>query len=269
MAVILILPVMNTLFLSLMSADSTSFVGPANYSRVLGDPGFLVAIRNSIVWLVALPVSSVAVGLAMAALTDRLRYGAVARAVLFVPIAISGVAAAVIWRFMFDYRPPGAAQTGTLNGILAAAGGQPQPWLISTLTANAAVIIAAVWMTAGFCMIILAAGLRAIPHDLIEAARVDGATEWQVFLRIILPLLLPTITVVATTTAIGALKAFDIVYVMTNGNFDTDVIATKMFKELFSARDYGQASAVAVILMVAIVPVMAWNIQTYKRQDAR
>ena len=266
----LVLPAINTLYLSLLNADSSRFVGADNYIHSATDTDFITAIRNSVIWLVFLPLLSVVLGLVMAVLTDRVRYGAAAKAMLFLPVAISAVAAGVIWRFMFDYRPPGAPQTGTLNAIFTAVvpDGQPQTWLVNSLTNNGALIVAAVWMTAGFCMIILAAGLRAIPDELQEAARVDGASEFQVFARITLPLLAPTITVVTTTTAILALKTFDIVYVMTNGNFGTDVIATIMFKELFSARDYGRASAVAVVLMAAIVPIMIWNLRSYRRQEA-
>ncbi len=265
--VFLVIPALNTLYLSFMSADSSRFVAGENYANAVTDPEFLAAIRNSVVWLVALPVLAVGLGLAMAVLTDRVPYGAAARSMLFLPVAISAVAGGVIWGFMYDYRPPGAAQTGTLNAVVTSLGGEPQSWLVSTLTNNGALIVATVWMTAGFCMVILGAALRGIPDDLLEAARVDGANELAVFIRITLPLVMPTITVVATTTVILALKVFDIVYVMTNGNFGTEVIATIMFKELFSARDYGQASAIAVILMVAIVPIMVWNLRSFRREE--
>ncbi|MBA3778969.1 MAG: sugar ABC transporter permease [Chloroflexi bacterium] len=269
-AVFLVIPAINTAYLSLLNSDSTAFVGADNYRYAASDPGLLSAIQNSLVWLISLPLLAVTAGLAMAVLTDRVPYGRAARSILFLPIAISAVAAGVIWRFMYDYRPPGAAQTGTLNGLLTGLipGAEPQTWLINSLTNNGALIVATVWMQAGFCMIVLAAGLKGIPDELLEAARVDGANEWQLFRRITLPLLMPTVTVVATTMAIIALKAFDIVYVMTNGNFDTDVIATRMFKELFSARHYGRASAIAVILMAAVVPIMIWNLRSFRQQQA-
>ena len=264
----LVVPGLNTLYLSFMNADSTRFVAGANYAHAVTDPDFLMAIRNSLVWLVALPVLAVALGLAMAVLTDRVPYGAVARSMLFLPVAISAVAGGVIWGFMYDYRPPGAAQTGTLNALVTSFGADPQSWLVSSFTNNGALIVATVWMTAGFCMVILGAALRGIPDELLEAARVDGANEMHIFARITLPLVAPTITVVATTMVIVALKVFDIVYVMTNGNFGTEVVATIMFKELFSARDYGQASAIAVMLMAMIVPIMAWNLRSFRREEA-
>jgi alpha-glucoside transport system permease protein len=266
--VFLVIPALNTFYLSFMNADSTRFVAVENYAHAFTDADFLMAIRNSVVWLIALPVLAVALGLAMAVLTDRVPYGAAARSMLFLPVAISAVAGGVIWGFMYDYRPPGGIQTGTLNAIVTSLGAEPQSWLVSAFTNNGALIVATVWMTAGLCMVILGAALRGIPDELLEAARVDGASEFRIFARITLPLVAPTITVVATTVVILALKVFDIVYVMTNGNFGTEVIATIMFKELFSARDYGQASAVAVILMLAIVPIMIWNLRSFRQEEA-
>ena len=268
--VFLLLPAFGTVILSLFDRRSTGFVGLENYANALANPDFQVAVRNSAAWLIFLPLAAVIVGLLMAVLTDRVRYGRAARATLFVPVAISSVAGAVIWRFMYDYRPPGADQTGTLNAALTSLvpGAAPQAWLINAPLNSAMVIVAAVWMTAGFCMVVLSAGLKGMPPELLESARVDGAGEWQAFRRITLPLLAPTITVVVTTMAITALKSFDLVYVMTSGNHDTDVIATRMFKELFSSRDVGYASAIAVLLMLAILPVMIWNLGSFRRQES-
>lgn len=268
--IFLLLPALGTAYLSLFDRRSMEFVGLDNYATALSSPDFLVAVRNSAAWLVLLPLVAVAAGLLMAVLTDRVPYGRAARATLFVPVAISSVAGAVIWRFMYDYRSPGAAQTGTLNAALTSfvPGADPQPWLINSPANSVALIVAAVWMTAGFCMVVLAAGLKGIPAELIESAQVDGATEWQAFRRITVPLLAPTITVVVTTMAITALKSFDVVYVMTSGNYDTDVIATRMFKELFSSRDIGYASAIAVLLMLAVLPIMIWNLAGFRRQEA-
>jgi alpha-glucoside transport system permease protein len=212
----------------------------------------------------------VSLGLLIAVLTDRVSYESAAKAIIFLPMAISFVAAGVIWKFMYDYRPPGLPQTGTVNAMLTTVvpGFQPQAWLINPPLNNLALIVAAVWVWTGFCMVILSAGLKGISNDVLEAARVDGANEWQVFWRVIFPLLGPTITVVATTMLITALKAFDIVYVMTNGNFETEVIANRMYKEMFNVRDFGRASAIAVVLLVAIVPVMLLNLRRFREQEA-
>ena len=147
-------------------------------------------------------------------------------------------------------------------------GFEPQAWLINPPINNVALIVAAVWIWTGFCMVILSAGLKGISTDVLEAARVDGANEWQAFWRVVFPMLGSTIAVVATTMVITALKAFDIVYVMTNGNFETDVLANRMYKEMFNVRDFGRASAIAVILLAAIVPVMVLNLRRFREQEA-
>jgi alpha-glucoside transport system permease protein len=262
----LILPLISTIALSVQS-DGGGFVGLDNFAWLIGDPDTRVALGNSLLWLVLLTGGAVGLGLALAVLTDRMRLERPARAVLFMPLAISFVAAGVIWRFVFDYRPPGSPQTGTLNGLAAALGSPPRPWLIDAPLNTLALILAAIWMFTGFCLVIISAGLKGLPSEVLEAARVDGASEWQVFRRVIVPLLAPVIAVVATTMAISALKAFDLVYVMTNGNHDTDVIGTRMYKELFSAGDPGRASAIAVVLLIAVLPVMAWNLRVYRRQE--
>ncbi len=180
------------------------------------------------------------------------------------------VAASVIWRFVFDYQVAGQPQTGTLNAFVGRFGAGPFPWLtIDTLSFNTILLIIVMgWMWTGFCMVILSAALKGINQELLEAARVDGATEWQVFRRIVFPLLLPTITVVATTIVITALKTFDIVYTMTNGLFDTEVIANRMIKEMFVNGNFGRASAIAIVLLLAIIPIMGINIRRFRAQEA-
>jgi alpha-glucoside transport system permease protein len=202
-------------------------------------------------------------------LTDRVRYEQAAKTVLFVPMAISFVAASVIWKFVYEFRPAGAPQIGSLNAVLTSLlpGGSPVAWLVNQATNNVALIMVAVWVWVGFCLVILSAAIKGIPTELLEAARVDGATEWQVFRSIMIPLLGPTITVVATTMVIFALKAFDIVYVMTSGNFNTEVIANRMYKEMFTFQQFGRASAIAVILFLATVPVMIANIRRFREQE--
>jgi alpha-glucoside transport system permease protein len=221
-----------------------------------------------VLWLVFFTGITVALGLLIAVLTDRVPYEAAAKALIFLPMAISSVAAGVIWKFMYDYRPPGQPQTGTLNAIVSGFGATPQPWLILQPWNNGFLIFVGVWMMAGFAMVILSAGLKGISDEVLEAARVDGANEWAVFWQIKIPLLSSTIAVVATTVVIAALKTFDIVYVMTNGNFGTDVVALRMYKELFNTRDYGRSGAIAVILLVAIIPIMIINIQRFREQEA-
>lgn len=264
----LVYPTLNTVYLSLLNAKSTEFIGLTNYVYALTNHDMLLAMRNNILWLVFFTGFTVSFGLLIAVLTDRVPYEAVAKALIFLPMAISSVAAGVIWRFMYDYRPPGQPQTGTLNALVSAVSAKPQPWLIQQPSNNAALIFVGVWMTAGFAMVILSAGLKGLSDEILEAARVDGANEWNLFWRIKVPMLSSTIAVVTTTTIITALKTFDIVYVMTNGNYNTDVVARLMYQELFNVRDYGRASAIAVVLLVAIVPIMIINIRRFREQEA-
>lgn len=270
LGVYLVYPSVKTIYLSFFNATSTKFVGLDNYRYIFTDHTNLISLRNNLLWVIFFTGAVVAFGLIIAVLTDRVRYESVARGVVFLPMAVSFVAAGVIWRFMYDYRPPGLPQTGTLNAAFTAVvpGYMPHAWLIQRPLNNFAIIGAAVWMWTGFAAVILAAALKGVPADVLEAARVDGANEWHVFWRIIFPLLGTTIAVVTTTVVIIALKAFDIVYVMTNGNFDTDVIANRMYKEMFNFRNFGRASAIAVVLLCAIVPVMLYNLRSFRSQEA-
>lgn len=270
LVVFLVYPALNTAGISLFNADSTRFVGLANYAYVFTAQDMLIAFKNNILWLVLFTLLTVTFGLIIAVLFDRVHYEAAAKALIFLPMAISFVAAGVIWKLMYDFKPAGLPQTGTVNAILTTAipSFQPQAWLFNPSTNNPGLIAVGVWMWTGFCMVILSAGLKGIPTEILEAARVDGANEWQVFWRIILPMLSSTITVVATTMIINSLKAFDIIYVMTNGNYGTEVIANRMYKEMFNFHQFGRASAIAVILLLAIIPIMLKNIQDFRRQEA-
>jgi alpha-glucoside transport system permease protein len=270
LVVFLIYPTINTLVLSFMDANSKNFIGFDNYLWFFGDRGTIEALRNSVLWVVFMTGGVVGLGLLIAVLVDRVRYEPAAKTAIFVPLAISFVAAAIIWNFMYQYRPPGSPQTGTVNAVLGLVGLGPTDWIRerSFLIDNFALIFIGVWMWTGFAMVILSAGLKGISVELLEAARVDGASEWQVFRRIIFPLLLPTIYVVATTIIITALKSFDIVYTLTNGAFGTDVIARQMFFQMFTVQNFGRASAVAIVLLVAIIPFMAVNIRRFREQEA-
>jgi len=265
--VFLVYPTIYTIILSLMNRDSSQFVGLNNYVYAFTSRDVLIALRNNFFWVVLFTLITVTLGLIIAVLTDRVSYENVVKSLIFLPMAISAVAAGVIWKFMYDFRPPGTPQTGTVNAIVTSLGGQPQAWLIERSINNPALIVVGVWMMAGFCMVILSAGLKGLPAEVLEAARVDGANEFQVFFQIIIPLLGSTIAVVTTTMIIFALKVFDIVYVMTNGAYDTEVIANRMYKELYNVKDFGRASAVAVILLAAIVPVMLLNIRRFRQQE--
>jgi len=269
LGVFLIYPALKTALSSFQDAVGGAFVGLANYRFVFTNSETLSSMGNNLLWLVFYTGFSVLFGLIVALLADRVRYGSAVKTAMFMPMAISNVAAGVIWKFMYDYRPPGLPQTGTVNAALGGVipGFQPVAWLINAATNNGALVFVGVWMVVGFCTVILSAGLRGISEEVLEAAKVDGASEWQTFRSVTLPLLMPTVIVVATTMVINALKVFDIVYVMTNGNFNTDVIANQMYKQLFITRHNGQASAIAMVLLLAIIPVMIVNIRRYRTQS--
>jgi len=264
----LVLPTLATFVASLYNKTGKIFFGINNYAYFFSSGDTLIALRNSLIWLVLLTAFVVIGGLLTAVLFDRVRYEVVAKALIFVPLAISFVGAGVIWNFMFDYEPPGTTQIGTLNGILQAFGQGPVAFLQHPLGNSIWLIIVAAWIWTGFAMVILSAALKGISPELLEAARVDGASETQLFRNITLPLLMPTIAVVATTMVITALKAFDVVYVMTNGNYDTDIMALQMYHQLFDFGQPGRASAVAIILVVLIIPMMVINIRRFRIQEA-
>lgn len=276
----LVYPVIDTLRISFMNDDSSAYIGLENYQFVFTNSATQSALLNNILWLALFTVLAVGLGLIIAVLTGRIRYESLAKAAIFIPMAISFVAAAVIWRFMYAFKPEGFTQIGLVNAAGTGVGLEPIAWLVEHQlpyvdqllpmplhTNNFALIAVGVWMWTGFAMVVLSAGLKGIPTEVVEAARVDGASEWQIFWRIILPILSPTIAVVATTLVIQALKKFDMVWVMTAGNYGTDVVATLMFKEMFNFGDFGRAAALAVILLAAILPIMLITIRRFRRQE--
>jgi alpha-glucoside transport system permease protein len=222
---------------------------------------------NNIKWIILMVSGTVVIGLGFAVLADRVKYEALAKSIIFMPMAISFVGAGVIWKFVYDYGTK-SVQIGLLNAIITALGGKPVAWL-STLQINTvALIIVGVWMWTGFSMTILSAGLKSVPSEIIEAARVDGASEWKVFSSIMVPIIMPTITVVVTTMVINVLKLFDIVYVMTGGNYGTEVIANRMYTEMYKNFNVGRGTAVAVVLILAIIPFIYYNISRFLEQEA-
>ena len=266
----LVWPTILTILRAFQGRAEGNWVGLDNFVWFFTSNAALISLRNSAIWVVLLTLFTVGLGLIIAVLVDRVRYETVAKSIIFVPLAISMTAAGVIWRFMFEYQSKGLPQTGTLDGVVTFFGFDPISWLqLDTLALNTIfLILVMTWMWTGFAMVILSAALKGISPELLEAARVDGASEWQVFRGIVFPLLLPTIAVVSTTIVITALKAFDIVWVMTGGNFNTDVVASQMIKESFRFNEFGRGSALAVVLLIAIIPVMLVNINRFRAQEA-
>jgi alpha-glucoside transport system permease protein len=255
-AVVLMYPILQTLRLSVLDIAGRRWVGLRNYLQVVRGPDLRAALANTLVWLVCFPIASVGLGLGVAVLADRVRYEGAVKAVVFLPMTLSFTAAAVIWKFIYAYRPPGAPQIGTLNALLLAAapGAAPRAWLTAPPANTLLLVAVAVWIWTGFCAVVLEAALKAVPADHLDAARADGASETGVLWHVVLPAVRPTIIVVGTTMIIAALKVFDIVYVMTYGNFSTEVIATRIYKEMFVFQNFGRAAALAVVLLLASAP---------------
>src|SRR5579859_5407322 len=270
---ILLLPAIATIIQS-FEDNHGNFIGFQNYATQLADfpsGGAWVAIRNNvIIWLLFYTLFTLAFGLVLAVLFDRVPYENVVKSMIFMPMAISSVALGVIWKFMYQYQPADAAQTGTLNAIVVGVFHlAPRTWLTDPSVNNFSLIAAGIWGITGFSMVILSAALKGIPADLLEAARVDGAGEVTIFRRVIFPLMMPTVVVVGTTLVIFALKAFDVVYVMTAGNFGTDVLANRMYKLLYLSDNPGGASAVAIVLLIAVIPVLIFNLRQFRAVEAR
>lgn len=271
-AAFLVLPALGTVVQSLQN-KAGDWVGMRNYVNQLSgfpDGGAWIAIRNNVYWLVLYTLVVLFFGVLLAVLFDRVPYESVVKSMIFLPMAISSVALGVIWKFMYQYQPADAPQTGTLNAIVVGLfHTTPKTWLTDPSLNNFALIAAAIWGITGFSMVILSAALKGIPTDLLEAARVDGAGELTIFRRVIFPLMMPTVVVVGTTLVIFALKAFDVVYVMTAGNFGTDVLANRMYKLLYLSDNPGAASAVAIILLIAVIPVLIFNLRQFRAVEAR
>jgi alpha-glucoside transport system permease protein len=271
LSVFLVYPVINTIVLSFEDANAKRFVGLDNYRFVFTDESMLRSIRNTLGWIVLVPLVAVAIGLVFATLADRLRRGeAVAKSLIFLPMAISFVGASIVWRFVYSFRPEGfGSNIGLLNGLMGGIGRDPVPWLQQQPWNNLLLMVIMVWMQTGFAMVVLSAAIKSVPDEIIEAARIDGASELQVFWRIIVPSIAPTIVVVATYMVINAMKVFDIVFVMGNADADgTEVIAERMIKWFFISDHDGRGAAIAVVLFVAVIPVMVWNVRRFREQEA-
>jgi alpha-glucoside transport system permease protein len=273
--IFMVYPLVKTVYLSFRNQADTDWASAVpgaqwgilnNYHYFFTFPDTVTSLRNSLLWLVFYTFFAVTLGLIIAILLDRVRYESLAKIAIFLPVPISAVAASIIWKFMFDYQAPGTTQTGTLNAVLSTIHQGPVPWLISSTTNNAALIFVGIWSITGFCMVILSASLKSISSEVLEAARIDGANEFQIVRLVVTPLLWPTITVVTTTMLINALKTFDIVFVLTSGAYDTDVIATQMFTQLENSH-YSRAAAVGVVLFIAIVPLLVINVRRFQQQE--
>jgi len=267
LAVGLVIPAVRTIALSLQNRDSTNWVGFANYTWMFSGDSIVHVLRNSLIWVIFVPVLASGIGLVYAVLVDKARLEGLAKSLIFMPMAISFVGAGIIWKFIYAYRGgEDAKQIGLLNQIVVSLGGEPQQWLLNAPLNTFFLLIVMVWIQAGLAMVILSAAIKAIPAEIVEAARIDGTNARQMFFRITLPSIRPALVVVVVTISISTLKVFDIVRTMTGGQFDTSVIANEMYDQAFRFGEAGQGSALAVVLFVLVMPIVIYQIRNLRAQ---
>ena len=268
LVIFILYPVVETLRLSFFNKTGFEFVGIKNYVWAAKDPEFKRAILNNLGWLLVVPTLSAFFGLVIAYLADRLWWGTIAKSIIFMPMAISFVGAGVIWKFVYDYRGPGDDQIGFLNAVVVSLGFEPQAWMTIPVWNNLFLMAIMIWIQTGLAMVIFSAALRGIPKEMIEAARIDGASEFKIFTSIIIPYLEKTILVIWTIITILVLKIFDIILAMTNGQWNTEVLANLMYDWMFrGGGDSGRGSLMAIVIMIGVIPIMIWNIRRHKEDE--
>jgi alpha-glucoside transport system permease protein len=267
----LLYPAVRTMVQSFLDARSAGFVGLDNYIRIFTQPDLVVVLRNTLLWVVITPILSTAIGLVYAVLVDRTRFEAFAKALIFLPMAISFVGAAIIWKFVYEFRPnqQNIQQIGLLNQFLVWLGFEPVNFVLAEPWNNLLLIVVMIWIQAGFAMTVLSAAIKAIPSDIIEAARLDGVGGMRLFFYITLPSIRPAVVVVVTAISIAVLKVFDIVRTMTGGQFGTSVVANEFYAQSFRLSNLGMGSALAMILFVLVVPIVVYNVRQMRKVDAR
>ena len=265
------LPLIQTLVWSFMDASGDKFIGLQNYIDLFTSAEFLGILLNNFLWIVFVPAITVGAGLMFATLTNQVGPSRekIFKSLVFMPMAISFISAATIWRFLYTYQPPGRPVIGLLNAIVEAFGGTSQPWLtIDTGRLNSFLLmIIVIWLQAGFSMVMLSAAIKGVPEETIEAARIDGASPREIFFRVVVPQIRGTIMSVFITVLILVMKIFDIVLAMTGGNFNTSVLGFDYYRELFVNSNFGSASAVVTILCVLIAPLMWLQIRSVRHVE--
>ncbi|SBT46520.1 carbohydrate ABC transporter permease [Micromonospora auratinigra] len=262
----LVVPAIRTTLLSFMDAGSNDWVGLQNYGWMFSEDSIIRVLLNTLIWVLLVPLVATGFGLLYAVMVDKARFEAVAKSLIFLPMAISFVGASIIWKFVYAYRGDDQDQIGLLNQIVVSLGGEPKQWLLESPLNTFLLIVIMVWIQAGFAMVVLSAAIKAIPADIVEAARLDGTTPWQMFWRITMPSIRPALIVVVVTLSIATLKVFDIVRTATNGNYDTSVIANEMYNQAFRYGQNGQGSALAVFLFVLVIPIVIYQIRNLRQQ---
>ena len=265
----LVYPGVRTMYFSLFDAAGSSFVGFDNYQTIFTSSDEITVLRNTVLWVLVTPFVATGIGLLYAILIDRARIEALAKAFIFLPMAISFVGASIIWKFVYEFRPAGIKQIGLLNQVLVWLGSSPHQWLINSPWNTFFLIVVMIWIQAGFAMTVLSAAIKAIPEDIVEAARLDGVGAWGMFRFVTVPSIRPALIVVLTTIGIGTLKVFDIVRTMVGGQFDTNVVANEFYSQSFRSDNQGLGSALAVLLFLLVIPIVIYNIRQLRASEGR
>ncbi|MGW2094680.1 carbohydrate ABC transporter permease [Promicromonospora sukumoe] len=263
----LVYPAIRTIINSFMNRNSTEFVGLDNYIVAFTEPRFLLVLGNTAIWVLVAPLAATFLGLVYAYLVDKSRFEALAKGLVFLPMAISMVGASIIWKFVYEFKPAGVNQTGLLNQFIVWLGGEPQQFLIGRPLNTFLIMVVFVWIQAGFAMTLLSASIKAIPDDIVEAARLDGVSGFGMFWRITIPSIRPALVVVLTTIAMTTLKTFDIVRTMTAGQYGTSIVALEFYDQRFRQNEAGLSAALAVLLFVIVVPVIIYNVRQQRLSE--
>jgi len=265
----LLYPGVKTIYQSFRNSGDTGFIGLDNYKTIFNSSDQLTVLRNTAVWVIVTPIAATLIGLVYAVLIDRARVEKFAKALIFLPMAISLVGASIIWKFMYDYRATENPQIGLLNQILKTVGLDTYRFLLTEPWNTLFLIVIMIWVQAGFAMTLLSASIKAIPEDIVEAARLDGVGGLRMFRYITIPSIRPSLIVVLTTISITTLKAFDIVRTTTGGNFNTSVLAYEFYVQSFRSNNAGLGAAIAVLIFVLVLPIVVYNVRQMRKLEAR
>jgi len=265
----LLYPAVTSIYQSFFDQTGSSFIGLDNYKTVFTDSEQLTVLRNTAAWVILVPIVSTAIGLVYAVLIDRSRFEKFAKALIFLPMAISLVGASIIWKFVYDYKDSSQEQIGIANAVLKGLGFDTYKFLLNDPWNTIFLIVVLIWVQTGFAMVILSASIKAIPDDIVEAARLDGVSGFKMFRYITIPSIRPSLIVVLTTISITTLKAFDIVRTMTGGNFDTSVLAYQFYREYFISANQGLATAIATVIFLLVMPIVIYNVRQMRKLEAR
>jgi alpha-glucoside transport system permease protein len=247
--------------------ERSEFLGFDNFSTLFTQPEFQIVLRNTLIWVLLVPIAAVAIGLIYAVLVDRTRGEALSKGLIFLPMAISMVASSIIWRFVYEYRAPARPQIGLANQILVWLGQDPYQFLINAPMNTFFLIVVMIWIQTGFAMTVISAAIKAIPDDIIEAARLDGVTGIGMFRYVTIPSIRPALLVVWVTITMTTLKVFDIVRTMTGGNFQTSVVANEFYTQSFRQFNFGLGAALAVVLFIIVIPVVVYQVRQLRMSE--